>query len=69
MSNRDQNRRDNDALQSSENDAALSDDARAFGAGGQQSSGPLTSNQDAPNRDPERDPTLPETATAGGDQS
>lgn len=68
MSNRDQNRRDNDALQSSEIDPALGDDARAFGEGGQSSSGPLSDRNDAPNRDPHRDPTLPETASTGGDR-
>lgn len=67
MSNRDQNRRDNDALQSSEVDAALRDDERAFGAGGQQTSGPLSSDQeDSSDRDPARDRTLPEGASAGG---
>ncbi|WP_205478632.1 hypothetical protein [Sphingomonas arenae] len=68
MSNRDQNRRDNDALQSSEADAALGDDERAFGAGGQQTSGPLSSDDDRSDRDPDRDTTIPETASARGDQ-
>ena len=68
MSNRDQNRRDNDALQSSEVDQALGDDERAFGAGGQQTSGPLSDDDAASSRDPQRDPTLPETASTGGQQ-
>jgi hypothetical protein len=69
MSNRDQNRRDNDALQSSEIDPALGDDERAFGAGGQQTSGPLSSDEDAHNRDADRDPTLPDEALAEGHPS
>jgi len=58
MSDRDKNRRDNDALQSSEVDPALGQDERAFGAGGQKVQRPL-SGEDAPDRDPERDETLP----------
>ena len=35
MTNREQNKRDNDALQSGEGDLALGQDARDFGVGGQ----------------------------------
>ena len=69
MSNRDENRRGNEALQSSEAKPALGDDPAAFGAGGQRTSGPLSSNEDAPNRDSERDPTLPDTSKAEGHPS
>lgn len=67
MTDRDQNRRDNDALQSSEIDPALGQDERAFGAGGQRTSGPLKGD-DSPDRDPRRDRTLPETADAEGNR-
>ncbi len=69
MSNRDQNKRDNDALQSSEIDAALGEDERAFGAGGQRTSGPLSSDDDASDRDADRDPTLPDSTEAEGHPS
>ena len=61
MSDRDQNKRENDALQSSEEDLALGQDERAFGAGGQQETGAL-SGDDGPDRDPQRDATLPRGA-------
>ena len=64
MSDRDQNRRDNDALQSSEIDTALGDDEHAFGAGGQRTSGPLSTDDDRADRDPDRDATLPESTEA-----
>ena len=63
MSDRDQNRRDNDALQSSEDDPALDQDERAFGAGGQSEERALSGN-DAPDRDVQRDETLPDGANA-----
>lgn len=52
------NKRDNDTLQSGEGDLALGQDERAFGAGGQQVQRPLDGN-DAPDRDTGRDATLP----------
>ena len=67
MSDRDKNRRENDALQSSEIDEALGEDARAFGAGGQRTSGPLNKN-DAASRDPDRDQSLPELERSEGDR-
>ena len=63
MSARDQNRRDNDALQSSEDDLALGQDERAFGAGGQTEERAVSGN-DAPDRDVQRDGTLPDGANA-----
>ena len=63
MSDRDQNRRENDALQSSEDDLALGQDERAFGAGGQSEERALSGN-DEPDRDPRRDQTLPESVNA-----
>ena len=59
MSDRDQNKRENDALQSSEDDLALGQEERAFGAGGQQETGAV-SGDDAPDRDPQRDATVPQ---------
>ena len=63
MSDRDQNRRDNDALQSGEGDLGLDQDERAFGAGGQKEERALSGN-DAPDRDARRDRTLPDSANA-----
>ena len=63
MSDRDQNRRDNDALQSSEDDLALGQDERAFGAGGQAEERALSGNDEA-DRDVQRDETLPDGANA-----
>ena len=61
MADRDSNRRENDARQSSEIDPALGEDERAFGAGGQKVQRPLSGN-DKPNRDTGRDPTVPSEA-------
>lgn len=58
MTDRDQNRRENDARQSSETDEALGQDERMFGAGGQKTQGPLTGD-DKPDRETGRDPTVP----------
>ena len=58
MADRDQNRRENDARQSSETDEALGQDERMFGAGGQKTQGPL-SGDDKPDRETGRDPTVP----------
>jgi hypothetical protein len=58
MDRRDDRRRDNDALQSGEGDLAIGQDEREFGAGGQVTQGPLGKN-DAPNRDPDRDESVP----------
>jgi hypothetical protein len=61
MADRDSNRRENDARQSSEIDPALGEDERAFGAGGQKVQRPLSGN-DKPNRDTGRDRTVPSEA-------
>ncbi len=58
MSDRKQSARENDALQSSEEDLALGEDERAFGAGGQTVQQELKGN-DARDREPDRDPTVP----------
>jgi hypothetical protein len=58
MADRDQNRRENDARQSSETDPALGQDERAFGAGGQKVQRSL-SGDDKPDRAAGRDPTVP----------
>jgi hypothetical protein len=58
MADRDTNRRDNDARQSSEIDPALGQDEREFGAGGQRVQRPL-SGDDKSNRETGRDPTVP----------
>ena len=58
MADRDRNRRENDARQSSETDKALGQDERAFGAGGQRTQGPLSSD-DRTSRKTGRDPTVP----------
>ena len=58
MTDRERNRQENDARQSSEIDEGLGQDERAFGAGGQKVQRPL-SNNDKPNRDTGRDPTVP----------
>ena len=59
MTDREPNRGENDSLQSSETDEALGQDERAFGAGGQKVQQPLGSGDDKPDRDPNRDPTVP----------
>jgi hypothetical protein len=58
MSDREQNKRENDALQSSEDDLALGQDERAFGAGGQT---PVDTQGegDAADREVDRDSTVP----------
>lgn len=61
MSDREQNKRENDALQSSQDDLAYGQDERDFGAGGQDELRAL-SPPDAPDRDPTRDASLPEGA-------
>jgi hypothetical protein len=58
MADRDENRRENDARQSSETDQALGQDERMFGAGGQKVQRPL-SGDDKPDRETGRDPTVP----------
>lgn len=58
MSNREQNRRDNDALQSGEGDPAFGQDDRDFGTGGQS----VTNTQgegSADDRATDRDSTVP----------
>lgn len=57
MTDREQNRRENDALQSGEDDPAYGQDSRDFGEGGQQVTDTIDKN-DAPHRDVDRDPTL-----------
>lgn len=59
MSNREQNKRDNDALQSGEGDLAKGQDAGEFGADGQTVLSELDGD-DAPDRDVTRDGSLPE---------
>ena len=51
MADRDKNRRDNDARQSSEVDPALGQDEREFGAGGQKVQRPLGGGDDKPDRE------------------
>ena len=59
MSNREQNRRENDALQSGEEDPAFGQDDRDFGTGGQTVTN--TQGQGRPDdRDTHRDPTVPQ---------
>jgi hypothetical protein len=58
MADRDTNRRDNDARQSSEIDPALGQDERQFGASGQKVQRPL-SGDDKPDRETGRDATVP----------
>ena len=58
MSDRDEQKRDNDSRQSSEADLALGQDERAFGAGGQTVQRPLDGD-DAPDRKSGRDATVP----------
>ena len=58
MSDRDQNRRENDQLQGGEGDVTIGEDERQFGAGGQRTQNALGGN-DAPDRDPVRDGSLP----------
>jgi hypothetical protein len=58
MADRDKNRRDNDARQSSEINPALGQDEREFGAGGQKVQRPL-SGDDKPDRETGGDPTVP----------
>jgi len=57
MSDREQNGRRNNALQSGEGDLALGDDEREFGAGGQRVQRPLSGNPK--DSRPGRDPTVP----------
>ncbi len=59
MSNREQNRRDNDALQSGEGNPAAGQDAREFGADGQTVLSELDGD-DSPHRDVARDGSLPD---------
>jgi len=59
MADRDKNRRDNEARQSSEVDPALGQDEREFGAGGQKVQRPLAGGDDKPDRETGRDPTVP----------
>ena len=61
MTDRDRNQRENDSLQSSEIDPALGQDARAYGAGGQKVQRTLDGD-DAPDRDVDRDASLPDNA-------
>jgi hypothetical protein len=59
MSEREQERRTNDSLQSGEGDLAYGEDARTFGEGGQTVQQPLQSgHDDAPDREPDRDRSL-----------
>jgi hypothetical protein len=58
MSNREANRRENDALQSGQNDPAFGQDDRDFGTGGQSVTN--TQGESKPSdRDTDRDPTVP----------
>ena len=59
MSDREQNRRENDALQSGEGDLGLGQDERLFGAGGQKEQRALDGD-DAPDRDITRDNSVPQ---------
>jgi hypothetical protein len=53
--------RTNDALQSSERDLAYGQDPRSFGEGGQAAQRAFEpDHKDAPDRDPARDPSVPE---------
>ena len=63
MADRDKNRRENDARQSSEVDEGLGQDERMFGAGGQTVQRPL-SGDDKPDRETGRDPTVPSEPAA-----
>lgn len=58
MDRRDDRRRENNALQSGENDPAIGQDEREFGAGGQVTQNPL-SGDDVPKRDVNRDRSVP----------
>ena len=58
MDERNRKGRDNESLQSGEDDLAVGQDEREFGAGGQVVQDSLDGN-DAPDRDPNRDATLP----------
>lgn len=59
MSNREDNRRENDALQSGEGDLAYGQDDRDFGTGGQAVTN--TQGQSKPaDREAGRDPSVPE---------
>lgn len=63
---RDKQSLENDALQSSEEDLALGQDARAFGEGGQKVQRPFAQgHEDAPDREPGRDETVPEFTHRG----
>lgn len=57
MNDRTSRRRENDALQSGEDDLAYGQDARDFGEGGQVETGPVTDDEKA-QRDVERDASL-----------
>ncbi|HEX8413772.1 MAG TPA: hypothetical protein VF637_07780 [Sphingomicrobium sp.] len=59
MSNREANRRENDALQSGQNDPAFGQDDRDFGTGGQSVTNTQVESTPA-DRDTDRDPTVPE---------
>lgn len=61
MSNREEHRRENDALQSGEGDVGLGQDEHQFGAGGQQVQRALDGD-DAPDRDITRDKSVPQGA-------
>jgi hypothetical protein len=58
MTEREKNRRDNDARQSGETNPALGQDERDFGAGGQRVVDTID-RDDAAHRDVDRDPTIP----------
>lgn len=67
MDQRDEKSRDNDALQSSEGDLALGQDARAFGQGGQKVQRAFEpGHRDSPDREPGRDESVPELDQQGG---
>jgi hypothetical protein len=62
-------RNKNDTLQSSEDDPALGQDARSFGEGGQVEQRAFEPrHRDAKDRDPDRDPTVPDFQSAGEDR-
>ena len=58
MSDREANRRENDALQSGENDPAFGQDDRDFGTGGQSVTNTQGESKPA-DRDTDRDSTVP----------
>jgi|GraSoiStandDraft_24_1057298.scaffolds.fasta_scaffold1455632_2 hypothetical protein len=65
MTDREQNRRKNESLQSGEGAPAFGQDAREFGAGRQVTQDPLSGN-DAPKRRLNRDPKVREGALVKG---